>query len=259
MPPIVLTLETLPVEIDKALPKLNAVLADFQHNHNAIYRQVFVRDGNLIKTMPQNVARNPYGETAGPVMPPGLFTITFETTPVPTLRMDEKDDGVNIRQITLHFNGDRKVMPPRARTKFYFIRKLQGGIDSRKLCEKLTEMAVQYRIGVESANARIVAEAKAKTAADLAAKALDARKIKMKETAGKRDEVYAQLVEAVVGYKIESQLAGSYLNLALPNNIRVKIAVDTDRVFITEIDTPIYFDKEKMAQIAGYLAKIGAL
>ncbi len=255
MPPTVLTALTLHTEIDRILPRMNQTLHDYEGLLAGKYRQQFFREGVVIKSI---------GVGPGTVYPVGLFTVTFETNPIPTERGRDGangiDDLVNIRCITLHFNGDRTMMPPRTRTKFYFPRRIGGPVPSSKIVTKMIEVMEIYRRSMAEIEQRAQAEAKAKIATDLAAATLDNRKKRAKETAGKREDMFAHLIQTLDGFgRIESSMSGGYVNLALANNVRIKIAIDTDRVFISEIDTPIYFDKDKVGQILPFLRKVGDL
>ncbi len=249
--PLNLTLATLPDEITRALPKFSQHMSDMQRHRPSAYSQSFIKDGVTIKSIPSSNKS---------IMPAGLFTIEFSTEPLPSQRLTAPGDGINVRTVILHFNGDRKLLPPRTRNKFYFMRTPGGAIEIRKIVEKMSEVSVLYQVGIETKEQRRVDEIAAKAASEVAIKTLDERKKRMKESEGQREDIFAQLLETIVGHgRIESQVSGSYLNLALPNNVRLKIAVDAERVFVTEIDTPIFFKKEKIGQILGFLNKVGSL
>jgi hypothetical protein len=251
-----LTIQNIAAELEARITRtLNMNLDDQFYRHAIADADAFRvrREGSTLVSFPRL--------TNDPLHPVGLFTITFDTPAIPSRQYLEANDGVNIRRVTLHFNGDRAILPPRTRTKFYFIQRQNTmAIESRKVAEKLVELNTLYRQGMLKMIAKKEQEAKDAKTQLTAEEQLIERKKKLKATEAQRESMYEELQASLAGFgTVESEVKAGYMNLKLENNVRVKIAVDADRVFITEIDTPIYFDRSNLKSVLGYLQKVSAL
>ena len=80
--------------------------------------------------------------------PAGLFTVSFDLESVPTMTLMGTNDGVTIKRTTIHFNGDRAMLPPKTRTQIYFPVSASGVVDVRKMAIRAVEMNEKYIQGV---------------------------------------------------------------------------------------------------------------
>ncbi len=251
----ILNLATLNAEIvTNIIPRLNNQLRDAYYNVGIECPFVMARDGalNSLHSVAKPGFVNPH--------PTGLFTVTFETAPEPKLRDTVADDGVTIKNVTLHYNGDRSLLPPKTRTKFYFQRRPIAHPEYRKIADRLMELGQRYVGGIQSIEAKKTAAIMAAKAASDAEIRLEEKKKKYKATEIQRESLYEELVANLGGMgKIESEIKSGYMNLRLDNDIRVKIAIDAERAYITEIDTPVYFDRKNIGSIVAYLQRVAKL